>query len=477
MIVKLTNKAFQESGLSKTQFAKELGISKSFVLRVLNGDKPLSQNMLDGILAIETITSETKAALKEEFERISFGEKNYEDVQYLIKLINGFEESINRRDSVYVRDEILKKVLFGNQFNFCINSESEFYEIISFFSKRSLENSGSLFYSNYSIEQSTLSSLLFTIFYERDFDKKIDFCHIVNVNSDDIKSLLETIFESLKWSELCFNTFVKSAESYAIGTMFPYYIITDEVVILFNKECNKATLFNDKSTVDFYIDYFQKIRSEYNPILSFNLDELDCFNMDVLSKHNLRCSIDGALCIAQFVDYETAKEIAVPSLKNKNFLINAVVHYFQSSFNKKPIQFLSKKSLKKFADDGDLRVISEKYVQALSLEQRKKIFENLKEKNDNIFVMDESKLSPYHEMDIHIFDKQLSISLYPTNQESPYYAVFLDFPFKKSSNLETVCKNMMKFLRTSDCFLGNEYLNDVIEEMILLCSCNEEKVN
>lgn len=473
MIVKLVNKAFIESGMSKTQFAKELGIAKSFVLRVLSGEKPLSQNMLDGILAIEFVSSETKNSLKEEFEKLSFGAKNYKDVKYLIKLINGFEDTINKRDNVYVREEILEKVLFGNQFNFCINSEDEFYEVVSFFTKRCLDNVSSRFYSNFSFSQKMLSSLLFTIFYERDFDKEIDFCHIVNTKSDDIRTILETIFESMKWSELCFNTLGASAGNYPAGSMFPYYIITDEAVIVFNEDCSKATVFNDKSTVDFYADYFQKIKTVYHPILDFVLTEFDVYSNDVMSKYNLQTTVDGALCVMQFTDYEILDEIAPQNIPQREILIQSVLHYFNTTFNKNPVQYLSKKSLVKFAEDGDLRLISPKSVSPVPLHLRKKLFENMKTNTNNIFVMNSEKLSPYREMDIHIYDKKLSITLYPTNKKSPYYSVYFEMLFERNGAVEIVFKNMAKYLNNSDCFFGNEYLNETIEELILKCSFDE----
>lgn len=473
MIVKLTNKAFFESGMSKTQFAKELGIAKSFVIRVLNGEKPLSQNMLDGILAIESVSTETKIALKEEYEKASFGAKNYEDVQYLIKLINGFESSINRRDSVYVREEILEKVLFGNQFNFCINSENEFYEIVSFFVKRCLEKSVSRFYSNFTFLQKKLSSVLFTLFFERDFNANIDFCHIVNIKNDDIHNILDNVFEALKWSELCFNTLGASAQNHLTGAIFPYYIITDETVIVFNEECSKATVFNDKSTVDFYADYFQKIKSDYQPILDFVLTEFDVYSNDVMSKYNLQTSIDGALCVMQFTDYEILDGIAPQNIPQREILIQSVLHYFNTTFNKKPIQYLSKKSLVKFAEDGDLRLISPKNVSPVPLHLRKKLFENMSANTNNIFAMNNEKLSPYKEMDIHIYDKKLSITLYPTNKKSPYYSIYFEMPFERNGAIEIVFKNMAKFLNYSDYFFGNEYLNETIEELILKCSSNE----
>lgn len=475
MIVKLTNKAFQESGMSKTQFAKELGISKSFVLRVLNGDKPLSQNMLNGILAIESVSSETKIALKEEFEKLSFGAKNYKDVQYLIKLINGFEESINKRDNVYVREEILEKVLFGNQFNFCINSEDEFYEVVSFFAKRCFKKPDSRFYSNFSFSQKMLSSLLFTIFHERDFNEKLDFCHIVNIKNDDVRVILETVFESMKWSELCFNTFGVDAESYPIGTMFPYYIITDEAVIVFNEDCSKATVFNDKSTVDFYADYFLKIKSAYHPILDLIFNEFECYSNDVMSKYNLQTTIDGALCVMQFTDYEILDEVAPKNIPQREVLIQSVLHYFKTTFNKNPVQYLNKKSLVRFAEDGDLRLISPKTVSPVPLHLRKKLFENMRANTNNIFVMNNEKLSPYREMDIHIYDKKLSITLYPTNKKSPYYSVYFEMPFERNGAVEIVFKNMAKILKNSDYFFDNEYLNETIEELILKCSFDEDR--
>ncbi len=475
MIVKLVNKALIESGMSKTQFAKELGIAKSFVLRVLSGEKPLSLNMLDGILAIESVSSETKIVLKEEFEKLSFGAKNYEDVQYLIKLINNFEGSINRRDSIYVREEILEKVLFGNQFNFCINSENEFYEIVSFFVKRCLNKSDSRFYSNFSFSQKMLSSLLFTLFYERDFNANIDFCHIINIKNDDIHAILDNVFEALKWSELCFNTLGASAENHPVGAIFPYYIITDEAVIAFNEDCSKATVFNDKSTVEFYADCFSKIKTDYRPILDFHINEFECLESDVLSKYNLQTSIDGALCLMQFTDNEILDKVCPENLPQREFLIQASLNYFQSSFNKNPIQYLRKKSLIKFAEDGDLRLISPKHFYPVPLKYRKKLFENMKQNAKNIFVINTEKLSLYKEMDIHIFDKKLSIMLYPTNKKSPYYSIYFDVTFEKNGAIEKVFKNLTKYMNNSEYFYGNEYLNEIIDEMIIKCSVDENK--
>ncbi len=481
-MVNLIYKAYLESGMSKTQFAKELGIAKSFVIRVLNGEKPLSPAMFNKIIAMEGISIETKTAIKEVYQKNIFGSSQYEAVEHLIDLANGFEDFLNERYEVYMREEILEKILFGNQFNFCFRNEEELYEVISFFTKRCIEKQNSLFYTNFSFGQKQLSSLLFTLFRNRNFDNSLDFCRLVNMERNDAFGVLDTIFEAFKWSEARLNTFVSEQGASARSLIFPYYIITDEVVIIFSEDCKRAVAFNDKPTIDFYQKYFLEIKESYSPLLKFYSNELECYQEDFMKRDNIQCSINGALCVMQFTDHYILSRIANPTVNKigkfkKEVLIQAVIQSFQIAFSKRPRQYLSKKALARFAEDGDLRLITKRYISPLPLNLRKRLFENMKEKAENIFVLREDKLSLYQQMDIHIYDKKAAISLYPTDSSSPYYDIYLDIPYEKSGALELLFKNTMKFLEHSEYYYDVDYFNNTMDEMIIKCTDEDEGKN
>lgn len=468
MISNTLNFALVEAKMSKTQFAKELNISKSFVVRVLNGEKALSKNMLERILIINSLSEKSKSQILEEYLIENLGRDSYEDITAICELINTFGKEINKLDPIFIRKDILDNILFDKRFTYCANSENEFYEIACYFAEKAIESEGK-FYSNFSFDQKILSSILFTEFYKRDYLKDVDFQHIVNINSDNSKQFFNSLFASLKWSEALFNTMFTFAGGIPSGLLFPYYIITDDAVIIFNEACSKALVFNEKSTVDFYLDCFNRVKADYRPLLAFIDDELDAFNDDQLSKCNLQYTVDGALCLMQFCDSEILYNSIQPYIEQKDYLINAVISYFGDTFKKRPKQYMTKSALSRFADDGQLRIVTERYLAPLSKQSRQKLLTNLKNNLENILLLNDAKLSPCSEMDVHIYDKKFAVSLYPSNPNAKHYNVYFEMPYDFSDSVEKTIKSFADYIEMANCAHSEQYTKEIIDEMILRC--------
>lgn len=468
MLSNTLNLALTEAKMSKTQFAKELDISKSFVVRVLNGEKALSRNMLERILRVSSLSEKSRSKILEEYLIDNLGNDSFRDITFLCGLINGFGKEINKHDPIFIRKDILSNILFDKRFTYCANSENEFYEIACYFAEKSIESDGK-FYTNFSFDQKILSSLLFTEFYKRDYSRTVDFQHIINVNFNDAKQLFNSLFDALKWSETLYNTQFTPSSSLPSGLLFPFYIITDEAVVIFNETCSKALVFNEKSTVDFYLDYFNRIKAEYHPMLAFIKDELDAFNDDQLSKCNLQYTVDGALCLMQFCDSEILYDSIQPYIEQKDYLINAVISYFGDTFKKRPKQYMTKSALSKFVDDGQLRIVTERYLSPLSKQSRQKLLNNLRSNLENILLIDENKLSPYKEMDIHIYDRKFAVSLYPSNPNAKHYNVYFEIPYDYSDAVEKAVRNFADFIELANYAHSKQYTREIIDEMILRC--------
>lgn len=465
----LVNQAIEESGMSKTQFAKAVEINKSFILRVISGEKDLSKNLLDKILEIKQVSMGTKDDLKAKYYELKYGKEAFNDITYFINKVNLFEEECGLRESIFVRSELFDKVIFGGNYCYCTTSKTETYEVISYIAKRVVSKDNSIFYSNFSPAQSRLSLILFSIFYERDYSLNLDFSHIVNVNKESARCMIEAAFDAFRWSEACLNTNTVSSSELPEGLLFPYYIITDEAVLNFNEECSNMVVITDKSVVSFNIEKFNQIRRDYTPLLDEVMDEISPFNNGLLTKNVLKHTYDGSLCLMQFTDTDILEKVFRQDVDHRGFLIKGVRIYFQFIFGNRPRQYMTRKSLTDFAMDGDLKVVTDKYISKLPPELRKKVLTNLRENPDNIYLLDDEKWNIHKNLNIHFYNRNLMMTFFPSNPHSDLYAYILTYSFKNSSKLEMLCKNIAEFIDQSDMYLSQEYLKAKIDELIELC--------
>lgn len=413
---KRIEKVILEAGCSKTAFAKSLEINKSFLLRVLNGEKKMSEQMLEKILKLTVLSQEQKDLIADSYFRDIFGAKDFEHMRLVLDKINGFSDELARREEIYVRTSMLDEILCNRRISYILGNESELYEFTTYFIKQLLEKDNAVFYSNYSFSQEKLDGVLYSLFAERDLKKKLDFVHLVNIPKSDTDYEIISIFKAMKWASVNLNTYALSADKSDRGDIFPYYILTNDCVLTFSEDCSQGLLSTDRAVIDYYQNNFGKTRQPYAPMNDFYYTETDLMQAAAkYSQYNLLYTLDGYLCMGPALDYEILNSAARKELPHREMLIQSTLnHYEYSQYCTAFPVYHSLAPLRQFSKDGQLVFISQRYVTALSPEMRSRIFRNLIDVIENkefpFHIVDDSKLHIPNNITIDIYNSTILFS-------------------------------------------------------------------
>lgn len=399
-----------ESGYSKTQFAKNLDISKSFLLRVISGEKKMSEAMFETIVSSAMLSSEHKKALRESYYSEVFGKDDFDLMSLFIDSIQGFEKNFKKRESVYIREDAINEFFIDRKAPYVIGSREEFYEMVSYFVNKMLEQESPIFYSNYSFKQKKLDTILYTLFAERNVKKKIEFYHTVDFQQKLTDYEIKALFSTIKWAHTFLNTYSRTSScTYLFSGLFPYFIITGECVIIFSADCKNAIVFTDVSTVKYYQNNFKKLLAEYSPLIKFYRDETELLqDSKTITQYKFKYSLDGYMCLGPALDYEILDSVS-KDLPNREFLIQAVLqHYGMFTYLSGYKTFHTLGALKQFSKDGRLKFISQYYINNFDKKMRVKLIENLlklfDDENFEFYLLDESKFPFPKYLNFDIFD-------------------------------------------------------------------------
>lgn len=467
------------SGVSKTQFAKDIEISKSYVINVINGKKKCSRSMYEKIRSLPYVSDSMKQELESAFYCETFGKKDYELILFTIDLIKNQEKEFNESRQVYIRKDFIKSILNGADIVHTINGVNEFFEITEYFASECLSEDNPFFFSNYSFEQTELDKILFTVFRDRDYAKEINFKHLVVFNNDRPQEIIRSVFSSVKWSRALLTTYKANSENDGADQLLPYYIISNRCVILFDKKCENGVVF----TADHAIDYYSKLFSEKNinhtPISNVIYDEAACIGQsDYYSNiEDFKVSFGGIACLGPFLDYEILYKIT-PDIPNKDTLIRMLIAHYRMFLNINSDEYIAESSFWDFVEDGDIRVITDRYVSPCDFTDRIKILRNIYNSNLdseklNVKLFDESRIKLPTNLGIEFFSNAAIFTL--LFREEPCtgfirpYSVAANIDYNDSAVFKGLSEKMHMYFEDNQYALSSDMCQRAFERMIAKC--------
>jgi hypothetical protein len=398
------------NGYSKTRFAKDMNMSKSFLLRIISGEKKPPETFITDILSSGVLSEESKKPLRDAYFESVFGKDTVEMMQLFLRKLDSLEDACAKKEDIYVRDHILDKALYGNTYTYPIGNADEFYEIVSYFCKKLSAEDAPFCFTNYTFTQEKLDSILYSAFSSPAQKQSVDFKHLVQVEHNLSNYEIILLFESIKWGTSYYNTYCCVAEQNYTDVLFPYYMITNNCVITFNEACTQGLVFADQSAISYYKKNFAELLPKYKPVLQFFKDEMDVLNVNQLSQSMPMYALDGTFCCGVIMDKAGWKEIAQDWLEQVDYLINLLLeHYSLDYFYDDFTLFYTKNSVSCFADTGRIMQISDKYLKPCSPALRARLIEHLKEVHINpaklsFQLLDENKLRVPRNLDINILE-------------------------------------------------------------------------
>lgn len=200
-------------------------------------------------------------------------------------------------------------------------------------------------------------------------------------------------------------------------SFFPYYLIVNNKMLLFDSKFNNVTICNDMQKIAVYQQKFTDLYEISKNIVKRFTNAVDLMrNTAILSLQTPKLSITEHFYTAPLLDFEILNNNANPMLPNKEQLVQAVINHYN---NFSDFQcFLTTKGITAFCKNGIIKEIPQSYLNPLNIHDRIKLLEKLLKniKDADIYktaLINSAKLN-YCSYDIQI-EKNGTIAIYGTN--------------------------------------------------------------
>ena len=386
----------KESGYSITKFAEKCNIDRAWLSNVLSGRKQLSSSKFDNIIESNIFDSNQIDTLKTLYNKKEFTEEEIEKIEYILSRVS----RKNRRNECIIPVQIdkEKRMHFGK-----LKVLSHLYDL--------LENSDeySLVYTNIPSASEEAIDILHH-FLSLECNKNKDYRHIFFTNDGSDTRNLNTYFTICDFAELGFSNMVVikniNLTSMETNDFFPYYLLTDKKMILFDSYFNNAIITVDENIVNIYLQKFMKLfdKGEKTVVQFENGIEL-MRTLSTMHDSTSELSFTPDFCITPLLDYDILSSNAAPNLPNKELLIQAVLNHYNMDYSKF-YNFITMESLDRFVKDGTIYEIPRTYLKPINLDGRIKLLKKIK---DNIetakyyksYIFNPTKLE-YNSFDIQM---------------------------------------------------------------------------
>lgn len=474
---KVIKEILYEINMSRTSFAKSLNVSKSYLLAVINQQKPCSENLFNKIMQCASIPDKSRSRLMDEFFSNKYGADSYKNLKYLISEINNLDRDTKK--AYPVRYNVVSTLVSENN-PLIVNNCDELIEIIHWFLLKNINSEDFCFYTNYAFDQTDLNDFLFYFFNENgtknNFGK--DFIHVNQINQFTDKKVIHTIFETVRFASIGLNTYYINSDMSLDFLLFPYYIIMNNCVIIFNYDCRQNIVYTDSSVVDYYKEVFFYEKNSLKPIVSTYKDGLDMMTkLDANPKIMDICySFAGMFC-GESLTRDVINEIAAKDLPNRDMLIKQLIHHY--TFPSLKI-FYTIDALKNFADTGEINY-ADKYAIPCPPQIRKTVLQNLltdtaeNGNQRNFLLLNNNLINIPDNMDITLYDSTLVIGgCYKYDSEvdsSSESGLPLYFSFSYDSlSLVNTFLNLFDFFEKAGYVYGDSHKKRMIDDLILKIS-------
>lgn len=468
------NTIIKENQISIRKFCEMINVSRAYIQQVMKGEKPLSQATLDKILEIDTIAAEHKALLKKAYFMQQYQSVDTDLIEYFLNHIQTFNDKCREEADVYIRKNTLENRIFNSDSPYCLSGRSEIVEVCMFFFEKALEGEGSFLYTNFPTDFKELEDALFTSSKHRDYNKKLDFCKTANVSAVCSKKFFDDIFSILKWSsaQLCVS-FRFGQDSYP-GILMPYYVITNNAVIVFDEDCACGVAYTDIPTINYYCKSFKKAKKNFplsNVIFENELELMSFLRENTTLKYCLDCC--GSF--GAWLDYDVLDSAAHADLPQREYLIQAVLNHY-SVMDKDNVSHIiqSKTTHKAFLESGEFKQITHRFLDTIPVNMRVRIFENMlksvEEEKVNLELLNENKFTSPDNFFVEAYNNSIGFELLYSEEENKgtdkLYSANLYISYDDVSGLSDFFKSLEIYLVSCDYTVPKENVKKIISDLI-----------
>lgn len=180
--------------------------------------------------------------------------------------------------------------------------------------------------------------------------------------------------------------------------IFPYCLITTEYLVMASENFQSAAVIRDKGTIEIANRHIEKLRQNSMPMIEL-ADYNNMFEMFAASSRAFDKSIEFQPCVSKYLTFDIVKR-RLKDIPNRDAIIHSLGSTF---FTEEGIEItkgqvakcvFSKKGLENFTATGVMTNLPGNLLEALSVDERIYILEEMKQDVGSYFIMlDDAKFS------------------------------------------------------------------------------------
>lgn len=401
----LLKEYIKKQNLTIYQLAKETGIDRSFLQGVLNGKRKLPKKRFSDIVNTNYFTANQIHELCSEYFLERFGENKIRRFEYLENGITGkIKEELNNKYETELKE---------------IKDDTVFYygkkDVLAVVYTLLNETAVNSFASNFSFSITEINRIVFNACKEKRIK---EFIHYVTPRYDSSIHNLEIIFNSLYYAETGYNTHINN--QFNASYLFPYFILTDKYLLMFDETAENAVLFNANLIEPYLKIKSTEIKNSCKKIVHITENAFEFMTvLDTLtaktSAHQV-IGYDNQVC-PTFITPEIIQAIATPAVKNIPVITQQLIsHYDIITGNQEEHKAINAlivtyTAIADFVKNGYLGGFPRSLANPVPLKMRPQILKAMTDKNniENLIITNPNMLGSDYDLSFQLNDNSLFI--------------------------------------------------------------------
>ena len=459
----------RNSGVSKSQAARDLNVSKSYLIRICKGDKPLPDNLLEAVLKLPYITAQDSDTLRQELFFRRFGHESFAQIRGVLEHLSDLNGFLTHREEIINDDSAECRFL---------NKQEALVRHCACLALRASENAAPYLYTNFPFSFTELAEAIYAALADRDYSKPLDFRHFVAMDNREISACFGELLYALKYLTARLPTYVQKTGAPPKAIPFSYYFLTAEECVLIDDDCKSGFCITDEATLHFIKERILKEHKHYEPITYFIQDEVDMLaNVRTTEMADLVYTIDGGIGpVTGFYSDEKLLYAVAQNVPMQDYLIHGYMNHYDRQFYHGLVSFMNKNALQSFVNTGYIWNCREKYVKPCDTETKIGFLQNLLQSftdgNVVIHILDSECFDFPPNFSINVHKTYFRLNWYYHDGKDGLYLGLLRIPM--TNQWKEVLDGIKSYLLQSEYIFDQSRSEQAVKDMILRCQYQEE---
>ena len=462
--------------LAVYSIAKNCNIERTYLSRVLSGERTLQYDKLDALLRFLDLSPSEEDTLRKIYVADFFGNERYEKY---IDFINKISQLDSPDEVPSLNPSIKISLDLGSDF-LSFNGLLDTANVVDFAVGNEFSKTG----INTRLYTNLPSKHIFPVIrkYIDTIPDTMDFKHMISINQND-EFALDAIFDIVRFLKYgCFTMYHNSGSSNLCtpDTLFPYYVITNELCIFINGNFDSCHIVNNKALADIQAHEFLRKSKNAKKYITIYDDILSCKEscQQIHSVGYDRMYSFGTFCATLYMTADMWEQIARDEIPSRDYLVKSTYEYYSNfaEIYKDKYHIYLKDSIDDFINYGIVKNIPLEYTHPLTPENRLRVLENFKKRllktKQRFLLVKDPRIENLKDVSIEVFEKSDNekikfLSFYSMTEAAPMrYLGNINCNIDEPKTIEEFLQFTKYFSVSGACYTYEEsmaILDDAIE--------------